>query len=371
MSGFGAAACPRGPGPGTVRSVPRSTPVLAALILALFSGTAQGATKSVSLGLPAAKSKPFAALGAEVNAYFPSSITVRVGDKVRFLPPDGLHTVQFPTRGTSPAPLVSPGAPIAGATDPAGASYWFNGEPDFELTGALFGVTFGKTRTYNGSQGLFSGLPFTKKPLTVKFTKAGTFTYYCNVHSGMKGRVTVRRSRAPSAKSDAKRVKTQLAAALKEARSLQNALLDKDQIQLGNGGRSGVEILAMYPGSLTVPVGTVLTFSVSRYSLAAHTATTGPGDPLREPDSFLGRLSASVRENPPFDQAGVYSSDPRGAPALLTPTLHGNGFWSTGFMDRSDATPQPKNQQVKIVAPGTYSFYCLLHPFMKTVVTAT
>jgi plastocyanin len=40
-------------------------------------------------------------------------------------------------------------------------------------------------------------------------------------------------------------------------------------------------------------------------------------------------------------------------------------------MDRSNATPQPKTFQVKIVAPGTYNFYCLLHPFMKVAVTAT
>ena len=89
-----------------------------------------------------------------------------------------------------------------------------------------------------------------------------------------------------------------------------------------------------------------------------------------EPSSFLGQLSRSIRETPPFDEAGVYPSDPRGDPAFLTPSSHGNGFWSSGFMDRSDATPQPKTSQVKIVAPGTYTFYCLLHPFMKTVVTA-
>jgi plastocyanin len=54
----------------------------------------------------------------------------------------------------------------------------------------------------------------------------------------------------------------------------------------------------------------------------------------------------------------------------LTPSLHGNGFWSSGFMDNAGATPQPKRSQVKIVAPGTYNFFCLLHPFMKVAVTA-
>src|SRR3954468_7496538 len=117
---------------------------------------------------------------------------------------------------------------------------------------------------------------------------------------------------------------------------------------------------------MTVPVGTLLTFQMSRFSVAAHTATTGPGDPLREPDSFLGRISASVRATRPFDQQGVYPSDARGDPAFLTPMLHGNGLWSTGFMDRSDATPQPKTFQVKIVAPGTYNSTSFCPPSLRS-----
>jgi plastocyanin len=157
---------------------------------------------------------------------------------------------------------------------------------------------------------------------------------------------------------------------VKDAQRLQHALVAKNQVLLGNSSRSGVEVLEMFPATMDVTVGSTLTFSISRWSLAAHTATAGPGDPLTEPDSFLGKISNSIRNLPPFDQAGVYPSDPRGAPALLTPNLHGNGFWSSGFMDRANSTPQPKNQQVKIVAPGTYTFYCMLHPFMRVVVNA-
>jgi plastocyanin len=353
---------------------PRSTLLLAAALSLLPAGGAHAATKSVSIGVPAANKAAFDNLGADVNAYFPSKITIHRGDKVKFTPPTGLHTVQLPTKGRAASLLVSPGAPIAGINDAAGAAYWFNGQPDLELTPSLLSGAFGKALSYNGRQDVQSGLPFTRKPLTVTFTKTGTFTYFCNVHSGMKGKVTVigPGSKTPSAKADRKAVKKQVAAALKEARNLQKTLLPQDTIQLGNGGRTGVEILAMYPGTMKVAVGTVLTFQMSKFSVASHTATTGPGDPLREPDSFLGRMSASVRATPPFDQAGIYPSDERGVPALLTPTLHGNGFWSTGFMDRSNATPQqPKTFQVKIVAPGTYDFYCLLHPFMKVAVTAT
>ncbi len=351
---------------------PRSTLVVAIALALGSTGLAQAATKSVYLGTPPASQKAFANLSADANAYFPRSITIRRGDKVRFLP-TGLHTVELPVKGQAAAALVTPGAPIAGARDAASVPFWFNGQPDLELTPSLLDGAFGKTLSYNGQKAVLSGLPFNTKPMTVRFTKTGTFSYFCNVHSGMKGTVTVLGpgSKVPSVKSDAKQVKKQAAAALKEAKNLLTTPLPRNTIQLGNGGRTGAEILAMYPGAMTVPTGTTLTFVMSRFSVEAHTATTGPGDPWTDPSSFLGKISESIRISPPFDQAGVYPSDPRGDPALLTPSLHGNGFWNSGFMDRADSTPQPKTSQVKIVAPGTYTFYCMLHPFMKVVVTAT
>ena len=38
--------------------------------------------------------------------------------------------------------------------------------------------------------------------------------------------------------------------------------------------------------------------------------------------------------------------------ASLTTTTHGNGFWNTGFMDRSAAAPLPASGQVKIDRAG-------------------
>jgi len=239
------------------------------------------------------------------------------------------------------------------------------------LSAPLLNVAFGKSVTYDGSGEVQSGLPLVTKPLTVRFTKTGSFTYFCNIHPGMKGTVNVIGGKPPSAKADAKAVKTQIKGAVKDAQRLQQALVHGNQVLLGNSSRSGVEVLEMFPASMNVAVGTTLTFSISRWSLAAHTATAGPGDPLTEPDSFLGKISNSIRNLPPFDQAGVYPSDPRGAPALLTPNLHGNGFWNSGFMDTTTATPLPKSSQVRVVAPGTYTFFCLLHPFMQVTVTAT
>jgi plastocyanin len=45
--------------------------------------------------------------------------------------------------------------------------------------------------------------------------------------------------------------------------------------------------------------------------------------------------------------------------------LHGNGFWNSGVLDGSSATPLPNSSKVTFGAPGTYNFYCLIHPFMK------
>jgi hypothetical protein len=82
-------------------------------------------------------------------------------------------------------------------------------------------------------------------------------------------------------------------------------------------------------------------------------------------------MAGSIGGQPPFDQAGVYPSDAPGTVASLTSTTHGNGFWGTGFMDASAATPLPPSGQVKVDAPGTYNFYCLIHPFMHLTVTAS
>jgi plastocyanin len=330
------------------------------------------------MGVPPASQKAFEKLGADVNAFFPSTITIHKGDKIKFAPV-GFHSLDIPGKGQIPLPLAAPsGKTIAGDNDPAGNPYWFNGQPDLEFSSGIVppNLKWGKTLRYSAKASVRSGLPLGDKlpPVTVKFIKTGTFTYYCNVHPGMKAKVHVvaAKARIPSAKSVAKAVKKQSSADLRTAKTLQNPTVPGNTVQVGNSGKGGVEIFAFFPGTKTVPVGTTLTFAMSARTFDVHTATTGPGDPENDPNSFLGKLSASIAGQPPFDQAGVYPSDsPTAAPASLTPTLHGNGFWGTGVMDRSAATPLPPSGQVTIGAPGTYTFYCLIHPFMKAVITAS
>ena len=44
----------------------------------------------------------------------------------------------------------------------------------------------------------------------------------------------------------------------------------------------------------------------------------------------------------------------------------------SGALDRSSTTPQlPPSSLVTFSAPGTYQFYCMIHPFMHGTVTVT
>lgn len=357
----------------TVGRVPRSTALAAFCAVLLSTASAQAATKTVSMGVPASSKRAFAALGADVHAYFPGTITIHRGDKVRFVPA-GLNDVDLPPRGQSPMTLLTQSDPISGLGDANGVPYWFNGRPALQFTPDLLNSNFGRTATYDGSRGTRSGIPLGSglKPFTVRFTKTGTFTYYCNIHAGMKGKVRVLApgARIPSANADRKTVRRDVQAALKDAKALQSVRIPVDTIQVGNSSPSGVEIYAMYPNTLQVKTGTTLTFAMSRYSHEIHTATTGPGDPESD-GTFLGDLRASIAGAGPIDQRAAYPSDVRPAPAPLSTVLHGNGFWNSGFMDTTTATALPKSSQVRIVAPGTYTFFCLLHPYMQVTVTAT
>jgi plastocyanin len=123
------------------------------------------------------------------------------------------------------------------------------------------------------------------------------------------------------------------------------------------------------PSDVTVATGDTLRFRMSPGSFDVHTATAGPGNPESDPNSYLGQIAASFQGGPAFDPRGAYPSDEPPNPATLTPLLHGNGFWNTGVMDTSNASPLPESGSVTFGAPGTYDFYCLIHPFMKGTVT--
>jgi plastocyanin len=341
-------------------------------VLAL-PAAASAATKTVDMGTPISSQKTFQKAFADVNDFFPHGTTIHVGDSIKFVP-TGFHSVDFPAKGGKPLGLIAPAGTTSGVLDAAGAPFWFNGQPTFGFTPALGPPgLYGKKATYTGAKRIESGLPLSEKPkpFTVKFTKVGSFTYYCNIHSGMKGTVKVvsKSHSVPSAKADAKTLKAQVSSGLSTAKALTKTTVAAGNVSIGASGPRGVESFAMYPATQTVPVGTTIKFSMSAKSFEDHTATFGPGNPETEPTSYLGDLAKHFAEDPTIPSLGAYPSDPPPAgPAALTPTLHGNGFWNTGVLDNDKATPLPTSNAVTFAAPGTYNFYCLIHPFMHGTV---
>jgi plastocyanin len=347
----------------------------AAIAVLAVPASASAATKVVNMGLPPASAPAFQQkLGVDVNDFFPNGTTVHVGDKVSFLPV-GFHDVNLPKKGGAAIALLVPtGQTLAGINDAAGNAFWFNGQAQVGFNPALGKSNLGKTLSYSGAKAVRSGLPSDSgkpKPMTVKFTKAGTYSFFCDVHPGMKGTVKVlaKSKKIPSAKADAKALKDQVARDLTIAKTLPKATPPAGTVDVGQAGKFGIEYFGMLPATQTVAVGTTLKFQMSAGTREVHTASFGPGDPDKEPNSYLGKIAATFTSAPVPAGEGVFPSDPPPAgPAALTPTLHGNGFWNSGALDLDGATPLPPSNVVTFAAPGTYNFYCLIHPFMKGTV---
>jgi len=348
--------------------------VASAVVAAALPAAADAATKTVDAGTPASAQRSFRAHDADANAFFPRTITIRVGDSVRFRPL-GFHTVDIPARGEGPLPTFLPsGQKVAGAVDPAGMPYWFNGLEAPGPNPAVFAPgSFGKTVTYDGSKRVMSGLPAgpKTKPMTVRFTKAGSHTYYCDIHPGMRGTVRVlkRTARTPSARADARAKRAQIARALRRTRQEDRKRpADPTTVQVGAATVDGVELFGFFPSTLRVDTGDTVTFRMDRHSRDAHTATTGTGSP-EDSASFLGKLVASF-ESPNPDPAAIFPSDPPSGTAQLSAASHGAAFWNSGVLDSVKASPLPESNTVRIAEPGTYTFYCVIHPFMKGTVIA-
>lgn len=339
----------------------------AGLALAM-PAAAQAAKRTVLMGTPPANQKTFEKISSDVNAFFPSNVRIRTGDTVAFTPV-GFHSVDLPAKGGRPLGLIAPtGKKVAGVTDAAGVPFWFNGLDELGFTKLLLKSGWGKTFS-QGAGRVTSGAPLGDKlkPLNVRFSRAGLFTYYCNVHSGMKGtvRVVAKSKPAPSPKAVANQVKAQVAAALKNAKGLAAATKPPaNTISVGAEGRNGVTHLGFLPDKLTVAVGTTVRFAMPTKTTEVHTATAGPGNPLTEPKSYLGTIAGSFT-GVVFDPRATYPSEQPPAIGALSPALHGNGFWSTGVMDSAAASPLPPAGAVTFAAAGTYELFCMIHPFMK------
>ena len=142
---------------------------------------------------------------------------------------------------------------------------------------------------------------------------------------------------------------------------------------VGSAGKYGVEYFGyLTRRSCTCPVGTPVTFQMTKGSFENHTATTaapkrrpGEGGELRT----RGQIAASFFDPAGFDcrracgrattrrRAGVADQDAR--------TATGSG--TRGVLDvpgTTRPTPDPDRRTVTFGEAGTYDFYCMVHPQM-------
>jgi plastocyanin len=336
------------------------------LVLLLVPAAAQAKTKTVDLGVPKASQAAFNNVGADANDFFAHTTTIHAGDKVKFRSV-GFHTLDIPAKKGKTLPLIVPdGKKISGLNDAGGAPFWFNSLDELNFNPALAVDNFGKKFTYKNKR-IESGLPFASnpKPITVRFKKKGSYPYFCDIHPGMNGKIVVKRKGAkiPSAKQDKKRIKAQVALAIKRAKKLPNSSVPANTVYTGGSAAGGVEYFGMIPAKLTVPHGTTVTFMMSPKSFEAHTASFGPGDPNADPSSYLGQIAATFT-GAQLDQRGLYPSEVPPTVVSYTSGLHGNGFWNSGVLDNDKSSTPSNANAVKFDTPGTYDFYCLIHPFM-------
>jgi plastocyanin len=348
----------------------RTLALLAFTAALLVPAGAQAATKPVIAGPPVKKLPKGTPKDGDANAFFRKTVTIHVGDKVRWTI-NGFHTVTFPAKGKKPPALISPdasGAKYAGFNDAAGGPFWFNGQTRLALDPLGAFPVGGKS--YNGSKLVGSGTPppGRPKPYTLKFTKTGTFRYYCAVHSGMKGKVRVVRTgkAVPTAAADKQAVASEFAklvATLKKKAKLAGPA--GNVVQAGNDTAEAT-LFRFFPARKQVPVGTTVTFQMPARTSELHTFSFGPADYLKATEEKS--LTPDMSTTPPtlvFSPLVAFPSDPPPALPLFTGANHGNGFLSTGGLDRNAATPSPGSAQIKFDKAGTYDYICFIHPFMK------
>lgn len=270
----------------------------------------------------------------------------------------GFVLADLPGPSGSDLPLVKPQGTVSGSNDAAGNPFWFNGKvPNIGFNPALLGPSH--ATTYDGTSRVDSGLPLgPPSPVKIRFTRAGTFKYFCDVHHGMVGYVVVKPKHkpVPTAKQDRAALIAQVTAAVKSAKQIAGRKVATDTVSLGLAGSGGVELFQMFPSTLTVSPGTTVTFTMSRSSRERHTATFGPIPYLKSlVKAFRGKTFSPIDANP---------SDPV-QPITLGPSSHGNGFANLGVLSLDPTTHLSSSGQIKFTTAGTYHFVCVIHPFMR------
>jgi plastocyanin len=361
--------------------------LLGVAMLLVLPALAPARTKTIEAGpFGRAAQRDFQAAQADANAFFRRTVTIREGDRVRWRV-NGFHNILFPARGDDPPALVTadPARPVTGINDAAGAPFWFNGQPSLAFD-PLVAFPQGN-RSYDGRSLRASGLPLEDgppEPYTLRFTRRGTYNYYCDVHAGMRGTVRVlgSRGRVPTNAQDKRAARRELQARLRAAERLTDGAGTQglqNTVQAGNDDRQGTAVFKFFPAESSYRVGETVTLQMPRRTGEVHTFTFGPSNGRNQyVDQIAQAFITPIPDpggGPPtigLDPRAAYPSEnPATGVPSITSTMHSNGYYNTGILDGDPASPVPGRTQVRFGAPGNYSFICLIHPFMQATIEVT
>jgi plastocyanin len=333
-----------------MRMMPLQLALLAALTSTQIAQAAKVTTYTVLVGAEQAM------LGADVEAYFPDTLIIKVGDTVHWQRNSNEpHTVTF-LAGTPLPPLNVPapaGLPSQLMRNPAITF------PTAPANGQYDGTTF-------ANSGIMGPDPVQSQFFELTFTKAGTFNYVCLVHGvRMPGKIIVidPPGQIPSPAEVDQQAKQAIAAALAQAPAViargnaevptptQNADGTTTHYVLMGYSWGPLDLLRFFPEHLAVHPGDTVQWSFARQGMPPrHTITFLNGNPA--PDDLVAVPQSG---GPPLlvVNPAVYFAQNAGQP------LTDQGIFSSGIISQ---VPTPTTFSLTIGdIHGQQPYRCLLH----------
>jgi plastocyanin len=314
--------------------------------------------------------------GTLLDDFFPGRVTIVAGDRITFSSAT-FHTVSYVAK--FPSLFMPTGQKYNGFDDAAGDPFWFNGRPKLAYNLKAFGpfgpkTISGKTPTSSGALSPTGPPGPNTKPatFTYSFPKAGTYKLICTIHPGMKATVVVK-----PAGTTAPLTPTQVSA---EALAAENAAWTKAKVAAAaakpppNTVYAGVgdkaTILAYFPKTLTIKVGTTVSF-VNKSAPEPHNVVFGPKKYIEQLQKKTDLFPTGPTGPNQVAPALLYGSDPKGQ-YVYDGSNHGNGFISTQATADTPLVPLPKFARVTFTKAGTYKYFCWIHgPDMGGTITVT
>jgi plastocyanin len=251
--------------------------------------------------------------------FYPATITINAGDSITWKYPAGEpHTVTFLGPRSAPPPPTDPSDPV-----PAGGN------------------------TYDGSTYTSSGFMLLGQSYTLKFPKAGTYTYYCLIHGEMIGKVVVQPA-GTAYPTLVGSILEQVPAAL--AADLKTASDAVAQFPYTPGGTHLAAGIAPGLGQPPLSNASVVRFldgdtlSSTSVTVAAGTTVTWTNLDTNLPHTVTFPIAG--QQLPPMDP--------------FSPPSGGNVYDGTAMVNSGPLFPG-QSFSLTLTTPGTYTYDCLLH----------